>query len=365
MSGLAPAERPVRYLSTLAFDDEFLQRIRDVSPRVVVEQITADSAADIPAALWGRIDVLHTSAVFPPDGVPCSADWIQLDTSGADHLADQPVWRSNATITTLGGVGPVAMAEYVMFSVLGLAHRLPALVAARSDRSWPPPRTAAALLTPAPIRGTTMAIIGYGRIGQEISRVAAAFGVSVIGVRRSGHLPAEPAGAHYDGRHVAGRPIAPRTSGVEPDVAITPVADHVVVVDASRLDDVLEQADWVVVVLPRTPQTRGMFDANRFARLKPGAMLVNASRGGIVDERAMLVALRDGRLAGAALDVFDAEPLPPDSVWWSEPGVFVTPHVAGLTPDYRAHVEHIVTENLRRFLSGTPLMNEVDRTRGY
>src|SRR4051794_31623286 len=121
MSSDARVEQSVRYLSTLAFDDEFLDHVRAVSPRVVVQQITTDSAADIPDMLWTQIDVLHTSVVFPPPGIDCPARWIQLDTSGVDHLAGQPVWDSKAAITTLGGVGPVAMAEYVMFSVLGMA----------------------------------------------------------------------------------------------------------------------------------------------------------------------------------------------------------------------------------------------------
>jgi phosphoglycerate dehydrogenase-like enzyme len=89
------------------------------------------------------------------------------------------------------------------------------------------------------------------------------------------------------------------------------------------------------------------------------------SRGGIVDEHALLEALRSDRLSGAVLDVFDTEPLDPQSVWWTEPKVILTPHVAGLTPDYGAHVEHILTENLRRFLAGSPLMNVADRVRGY
>ncbi len=365
MTDQAPAASPVRYLSTLAFDDDFLDTIRAVSPLVVVEQITADAATDIPDARWAQIDVLHTSSVFPPPGIATSLRWIQLDTSGADHLAAQPVWRSEAAITTLGGVGPVAMAEYVMFSVLGMAHRLPALVSARNDRTWPAPREGAALFTPAPVRGTTMAVIGYGRIGREIARVAAVFGIKVVGLSRRGHVPTHGDGGQYDGRRVVARPGPLATRGVATGEPIVPGEDQVVIVGTDRLDDVLELADWVVVVLPRTPETVGILDAHRLARCKAGAVLINASRGGIVDESALLAALRTGRLAGAALDVFDTEPLGEDSAWWSEPGVFVTPHVGGLTPDYRAHVEHIVTENLRRFLSGSRLMNEVDRTRGY
>ena len=223
------------YLSTLAFDEDFLDLVRAVAPGVVVQQITANSAADIPAALWAQVDVLHTSTIFPPAGVATSIRWIQLDTSGADHLSGQPVWRSAASITTLGGVGPVAMAEYAIFALLGMAHRLPALIAARNNRSWPAAGVAAQLFTPAPVRGTTMAIIGYGRIGQEIGRGAAAFGISVIGVSRGGPAVVDPATARYDGRQVVARPLPLGAQGVDPGAPIEPDSDRVLVVDTSRL----------------------------------------------------------------------------------------------------------------------------------
>lgn len=362
---VAEIDRPVHYLSTLAFDESFLDRIRAVSPRLIVRQITANSVDDIPAEVWAEIDVLHTADVFPPAELAPSMRWVQLDTSGADHLAGQPVWSSGAAITTLGGVGPVAMAEYVMFSLLALAHRLPELVKARNRRWWPEPSAAAALFTPAPVRGTTMAVLGYGRIGQEIGRVACAFGIHVIGMTRTGRVAVEPSESTYDGRRVAARPASQNPIMVAPDEPIPEHRADVVVVGTQRLDEVLALADWVVVVLPRTPETIGLLSAHRFARFKSGAVLINVSRGGIVDEAALLDAVRSGRLGAAAVDVFDAEPLAPESAWWTEPGVLVTPHVAGLTPDYGAHVEHIVTENLVRFLSGSRLMNEVDRTRGY
>lgn len=357
------SDTPLRYLSTLAFDEKFLDRIRAVSPRIVVQQITAESADDIPEHVWAQVDVLHTSAVFPPPGSAPALSWIQLDTSGADHLAGQPVWDREAKITTLGGVGPVAMAEYVMFTLLGMAHRLPELITAKSNKSWPSAGAAATLFTPAPVRGSTVVIIGYGRIGQEIGRVASAFGIRVIGVSRGGRTDPRKGTVAYDGRQVTSRPQT--ASPIAAGARIEPQDAHVVLIDAERLDEALPLADWLVVVVPRTAETAGLLDERRFSLLKPGAMLINVSRGGVVDETAMLDALRSGRLAGAVVDVFQSEPLEPESPWWTEPKVFLTPHVAGLTPDYRAHVEHIVTDNLRRFLAGLPLMNEIDRTRGY
>lgn len=356
---------PIRYLSTLTFDDSFLDRLRAVSPEVIVEQFPAETADDIPANVWSRTDVLHTSRVFPPLGMSPHLRWIQLDTSGADHVRVHPVWKTEVAITTLGGVGPVAMAEYVMFSVLGMAHRLPALIAARSARQWPSPPRSTGLFTPAPVRGTTMVIAGYGRIGREISRLAPVFGIRVIGVARGGPEGSASEREQYDGRRVANRPDGPVPRFVEPLTPLATADDEVMVVPTQRLDEALALADWLVVVLPHTEETHGMLDGDRLRKLKSGAVLINASRGGIVDEGALLTMLRSGLLAGAVLDVFGNEPLQTSSPWWDEPAVFLTPHVAGLTPDYDAHVEYLVTENLRRFLRGASLLNLLDRKRGY
>lgn len=355
----------VHYLSTLAFDEEFLDRLRAVSPLLTVEQITAGSPEDIPPQVWAQVDILHTSSVFPSARCAPALRWIQLDSSGADHLRGQPIWDSDISITTLGGVGPVSMAEYVTFSVLALAHRLPALVETRNARLWPDPGPGAQRFTPAPVRGTTMVILGYGRIGQEIARLAAPFGIRVIGVSRGGVQDTSQELLRYDGRRVAARPAAPRHRTVDSSAPVVATVDQVALVAADRLDEVLGLADWLVVVVPHTPDTHRMLDARRLGRVKPGAMLINVSRGGVVDESALLGALRSGRIAGAALDVFESEPLPATSPWWTEPGVLLTPHVGGLTADYGAHVEQIVTGNLERFLAGGTLLNVVDRGRGY
>jgi len=131
------------------------------------------------------------------------------------------------------------------------------------------------------------------------------------------------------------------------------------------LHEVLGRSDHVVVVVPLTDETAGLVDEKAVRAIKAGAVLVNVARGGIVDERAVADALADGHLSGAALDVFDDEPQPADSPWWNARGVLATPHVSGLAPDYRDQVQVIVAENVRRHLAGEPLVNQVDRVRGY
>ena len=141
--------------------------------------------------------------------------------------------------------------------------------------------------------------------------------------------------------------------------------DATELVTPDRLTEAMGRADYVVVVVPLTEQTRGMVNAAAIKAMKPGAVLVNVARGGIVDEAALLAAVRSGAVGGAVLDVFDEEPLPPASPWWDEPSVLVTPHISGLAAAYRREVGLIVAQNLRRFLDGQNLLNRVDRVAGY
>lgn len=336
----------VRYLSTLSFADDWLAELRRRVPACEVAQLPADKRTDVPDDVWQTVEVLHTSTVLPgPDAAP-ALRWVQLDTSGVDHVRDSALWHSDVEITTIGGVSPVPLAEYVLFTILGFAHRLPAMLDVRSTRAWPTPERRWERFLPAALAGATVAVVGYGRIGREIGRLATAHGMTVVGVTRSGRE----------------RTAAERAA----HVAFGRGSDDVVeILGPDALHEVLGRSDYVVVVVPLTAETAGLIDAEAIAAMKPGAVLVNVARGGIVDEAALLAALRRGALSGVALDVFDDEPLPPDSAWWDEPNAFVTPHVSGLAPRYAEQVLQIVAENLRRYLDGEPLLNRVDRTRGY
>lgn len=331
----------VHYLSTLAFPEPWLDRLRALSPRLVVEQISTGDAREVPDEVWARTDILHTGAAFPEEGQAPRLRWVQLDTSGVDHLHDTALWRSRVPLTSIGGVSPVPMAEYVLMMVLGLAHRLPRAVQVQRTANWPSLAERWEQLMPRRLRGAGIGIVGYGRIGAEIGRLARAHHMDVHALRRGTARRTDVYGGADD------------------------AADQATFYTPDRLHEFLGHCDYLVLTCPLTDETRGMIDAAAFAALKPGAVLVNVSRGGIADEDAMLAALRAGRLAGAALDVFDTEPLPPDSPLWHEPGVLITPHVAGFSPDYEGQILDLVTQNLRRFLGGRPLLNEVDRVRGY
>ena len=322
------------YLSTLRFGDRWLDELRAEVPGLDVHQITTDDPAAVPAELWRRVDVLHTAGTLPDPACTPRLRLVQLDTSGVDHVADTALWHSPIPIASLGGIAGVPMAEYVLMCVLALAHRLPALLAARTAHEWPTAHERLARFTPLPLPGSTMVILGYGRIGTEVSRLARAFGIRVIGVRRRSR-------------------------------EVDDVPDEVRIVSLDELSDVLPLADELVVLLPATPVTRGCVGADQLSLLPTGATLVNASRSGVVDTAAVVAALHSGHLAGAALDVFDVEPIPTTDPLWDEPAILLTPHVAGFAPLYAEGVARLVTENIRRLLAGRPMLNLVDRAAGY
>lgn len=334
------------YLCTLDLPDAWFDELGARVPGVRI--IRAGQSAPTGEVL-ADVDFLHTSDWFPEASTVPSLRCVQLDTSGVDHVRQTSLWHTEVPIATLGGIAPVPMAEYALMAILELSHRMPRIQELRYARAWPSNADRLAHLTPRQLEGTTVGVVGYGRIGREISRLAAPFGMTVLGVKRS--VGDEASLAAAGGKFDTGRRGA--------------AADPTEVFPMDRLDEVLGRSDILVVVVPLTELTRGMIGAAQLDALPPGALVVNIARGGIVDEEALRVRLRDGRIGGVALDVFDDEPLPPDSPWWSEPGALVTPHVAGLAPQYHAQTLDLVVENLIRLADGRPVLNEVDRVSGY
>ncbi len=161
--------------------------------------------------------------------------------------------------------------------------------------------------------------------------------------------------------------IGMRRGGVRAGERFSEVADQTPaeIVGPDGLPDLLARSDYVVLTVPHTDETHHLLDAEAFARLKPGAVLINGARGEVVDEDALLDALRSGQVGHLISDVFAEEPLPRSSPFWSEPHVLITPHVAGFAPGYRDHVRVLFGENLRRMVEGRPLLNLVDREAGY
>jgi glyoxylate/hydroxypyruvate reductase A len=209
--------------------------------------------------------------------------------------------------------------------MLYFVKHMPLVQSDRAARRWE--RFAGGVL-----RGRTLGIVGLGQVGREVARVSAAVGVHVLGVRR--------------------------TPGVPPDG----VAE---VFGPRGLHDILERSDFVVLSAPYTADTDTLLDAAAIARMRQGAVLINMARGSLLDEEALLIALRSGHLAGAALDVFRHEPLPSDSPFWDLPNVLITPHSMSTAVGENDLLVDLFCDNLRRYLDGQPLRNLVDKHRGY
>jgi len=301
-----------------------LEAIRATAPGLAVEH-TADRARLL--ALAPTADVIVGWNV-PPEVVRRAERlrWIHSTAAGVDQLLFPELLQREVLLTSSSGIHAEPLSEHVLGVLLMLSRRLHIAVRQQLARRWDR-RT----VLGDELGGKTLGILGLGAIGRAIAERARVFGMRVIGTRRSG----------------------------------APVPHVEQVFPPEGLDEVLRRSDVLVVVLPLTPATRGLIGARELALLPPGAFLINVGRGAIVQEAALVDALRAGRLAGAALDVFEQEPLPPESPLWDLPQVIITPHVSGTTPRYYDRAIPLFCENLRRFLRGDPLLNVVDRERGY
>ena len=339
MTALSSA--PMNVVVTLAFPERVLAAIATVDPRIVVHHHPCDAGVTVPAELLKCAEVLYTSDFLPgPEHAP-GLRWVQLDTSGIDHVRDTALWLGDATITTLGGISPAPLAEWVMMMVLAHAHRLRKTERLQDEHRWPTRAERWSQLMPRDLRSATLGIVGYGRIGHALAVRARAFGMTVVATRR------DPRVRRAD-RH-----------GLLPEIP------EVRELPSSALHELLGLSDYIALTVPLTVETRGMLDAKALKLLRRGAVIINASRGGVVDEAALLAALDEGRIDLVASDVFDEEPLSADSPWWSHPRSVVTPHVAGFAPDYEDAVTALFAENLRRYVHGEALLNVADRQRGY
>ena len=331
-----------RVLVTMPFSDAQLDRIRAASPRLAV-------ARDDPArADYEGVEVLYAGT---PPRDPTRAPrlrWVQLHMAGINALHEHPLYRDTTIpLTTTSGVHAATIAEYAMTVLLALAHRVPRMVEWGARKTWPPDEQRWPLFVPTEVRGATLGVIGYGSIGRELGRIATtAFGMTVLACKRD---PARRADPGYS---------LPGTG--DPDGLLP--ADWY---GAAELPRMLPRCDLVVLCAPLTAETRRLVDAAAIAAMKPAAYFVNVGRGATVDEAALAQALAARRIAGAAIDVFAEEPPPTGHPFYDLDNVILSPHVSGFMPSYDDRCADLFAENLRRYLAGAPLLNLVDRARGY
>jgi phosphoglycerate dehydrogenase-like enzyme len=257
--------------------------------------------------------------------------WVHSPAAGVGGMLFREMLERPVAITNSRGMSADTIAEHVLAVTLALFRRLPAAFDSQVRREWA--QDSIGLLGNRCIAGSRVLVVGLGAIGTAVASRMAALGATVTGIRR--------------------RASAPAIDGVAKVVA------------PERLHDVLPEADVVIVSAPHTHDTRGLIGTRELQLMSSKAILVNVSRGQLVDEGALVAALAERHIEGAALDVFVHEPLPPDSPLWTLPNVLITPHTSGFRFDHWDAAVAIFVENLRRYESGRELLNQVDKRAGY
>lgn len=313
-----------------------------VMPRAFVERLRGEFPQHTFLEAWDREAVRRllpeADVAFTPfvdrDVFPAASRlrWIQSPAVGVGSLMFPALHDSRVVVTTARGIRARAIAEHVIGVTIALARRLPHALRAQTAHRWAQDELEGPGSGVVQLYGRCMGIIGLGAIGMEVATRAQALGLDIVAIRR-----------HPD------RPSPPGVTVLGPD----------------RLPDLLGRSDVIVLSMPHTPETRQIIGRRELDLTKRGALVVNIARGKLIDDDALMAALRDGRVGGAALDVFTREPLDPASPYWDLPNVIVTPHTSGAMEDYWTPLVALFSENLRRFERGDALLNVVDKRVGY
>ncbi|HVA85002.1 MAG TPA: D-2-hydroxyacid dehydrogenase [Candidatus Saccharimonadales bacterium] len=336
---------PIRVLIAYSMMAPLRASFQALGSRFQIEFRTIEDRPGIDALDDPELEVLIAS--FPPRDRRRTPRlrWLQLASAGVDHLIEEAPWSSGLTVTNARGVYGPSIGQYVLSEILRINEHTDERRVLQLAHRW----ADGALqehLTGRLLRGQTAVVVGYGGVGRELARLLDALGMRVIAVKNRPEVR-EDQSYHVPG---TGDP-----TGVIPER----------IVGLDELPAVIPLAGVVVLTIPLTTASRGLFNAGLIAAMRPDAWLVNIGRGPVADETALASALAGRRIGGAVLDVFGTEPLPPDSPFWDAPNTVVTPHVSGGDASSPHILADLLTENLRRYAAGEPLLNVVDPVRQY
>ncbi|NLT42975.1 MAG: D-2-hydroxyacid dehydrogenase [Anaerolineae bacterium] len=332
--------RPVSIFSSMRFTEPQWDRLRRVAPSAQIRQVPAgDPPAIGPDVGDAEIAIVDGNHNFDPALTP-NLRWVQLASAGVNLLLGKELWQSDLPICNASGIQVRAMAEWAFATILALRHRLPYLRERQSQHVWLPGDLGGHSL--GDLWGDTLGVVGYGSIGREVGRLGKAFGMRLVATMVGADQP-------EDTDYIL--PGAGDPDGSLPDLLAEP----------DYLDALLAESDVVVLSVPSTPATYHLINEERLRLMRPGALLVNLSRGTAIDEGALARALSENWISGAALDVTEVEPLPGDSPLWDQENLILTPHISWLSPGYYERLMDLFAENVRRHLAGEPLVNVVSR----
>jgi phosphoglycerate dehydrogenase-like enzyme len=309
----------------------FAEKLQKEFPQLEVARLTTYDGIEKDLA---DAEILFSQSLRPEQFATArKLHWIHSPAAAVHQFMFPELVQSDVTLTNAREVHGPGVAEHVMALILALAKRIPQSVRFQQKHVWGQEILWSGGECPLDVAGATLGLVGFGSIGRNVAKYAHAMGMRVLVVRE--HPDKNP-----------------------PDFVEEELA-------SLQLPDMLAQADYVVLSPPLTPDTRGMIGSEQLARMKSSAYLINVGRGPLIQEPALIEAMHGRRIAGAALDVFDKEPLPADSPLWDLENLLITPHTACM--DKKLWERHYVlfSENLRRYLNSEPLLGLVDKKRGY
>jgi phosphoglycerate dehydrogenase-like enzyme len=352
--GGAPTAIALSPILSARYRSRDLERIRAAAPGARIVTVSVEGLADGPL---DDVEVMLRGWLGPEafDRILARAPrlaWAHSATSGVERALTPAARERGLVVTNARGVFSRPIAEYVLMMILAVSRRLPQLLELQRERTWQP-------LEGTELRDVTVGIVGLGSLGRAVGALATAFGCRVIAVRRHSETGSEAGATAAAGGAGEDRGTSEAGDRGFGEVMLDRVGGP------ETLPDLLAESDFIVLAAPLTPETEEMINEQTLAMVKPGAWLINVARGRLVDERALLRALRDGPLGGAVLDTFHDEPLPPMSSFYDLPNVIVTPHTAWSSGRVLDRSVELFCENLRRFSTGEPLLNVVDPSAGY
>jgi phosphoglycerate dehydrogenase-like enzyme len=288
-----------------------------------------------------------TQGVLPEPEIAPNLRWVQFHSAGIDSYVDHALFsQGDVMATNMSGAIAWQIGEYVLMTMLAFGQRLPKLMTHQRNKHWPKGKEKRKDLMPLELRDSTVGILGYGSIGRQVARMLVPFGSTVLAAKKDVMRP-EDDGYIRDGM---GDPHGDFFDRLYPMEA---------------LHSMLSECDFVVLTLPLTEKTQNIIDEAALEAMKSSAYLVNVGRGELIDQDALIAALKAKDIAGAALDVFEEEPLPEDSPLWEMENVIIGPHVAGISRHLEEETLALFIENLKRYLSELPLYNRIDVDKGY
>ncbi len=335
----------MKILITVPFSEEHIADLSEVSTNLQIDNRVVNHPEEIPDEVWEQVEILYTRRVLPKSEQAPNLRWIQFHYVGVDHSIDAPILQNpDIVATSLSGAAAPQVAEHALTLMLALGHHMPEILNLQQQASWSHEHWVK--YPPQELNFSTVGIVGYGSIGRRLAQLLQPLGATVLATKRDAMHPEDSGYSFKD----IGDQTGDLVSRLYPPQAFRAM---------------FRECDYVVITVPLTAETGNMIGTREFDVMKSSAFLIDVSRGSIINQDALITALKEGMIAGAALDVFSEEPLPENHPLWNLPNIIITPHIAGYSARYNERAVTLFAENLDRYITKQSLHNVIDIQRGY